>query len=52
MYYYFNEDTHSGMTVFHQVIEALKNFISNITEAVFISARTSIAFVKNSKCSL
>ena len=39
MYYYFNEDMHSGMTVFHQVIEALKNFISNIKEAVFIYFR-------------
>ena len=34
------------MTVLHQVIEALKTFISNIKGAVPISAKSSITFVK------
>ena len=33
-------------TVLHQVIEALQTFISNIKEAVPISAKSSIMFVK------
>ena len=33
-------------TVLHQVIEALKTFISNIKEAVPVSAKSSITFVK------
>ena len=33
-------------TVLHQVIEALQTFISNIKEAVSISAKSSIMFVK------
>ena len=34
------------LTVLHQVIEALQTFISNIKEAVPISAESSIMFVK------
>ena len=34
------------MTLLHQVIEALQTFISNIKEAVPISAKSSIMFVK------
>ena len=45
-YHYFKEDIHSGMTVLHQVTEALKTFISNIKEAIPISAKSSLKFLK------
>ena len=34
-------------TVLHQVIEALKTFVSNIKQALPVSAKSSITFVKN-----
>ena len=45
-YHYFKEDIHSGMTVLHQVTKAFKTFILNIKEAVPISAKLSLKFVK------
>ena len=45
-YHYFKEDIHSGMTVLHQVIAAFKSLISNIKQAVPISAKTSIKSVE------
>ena len=48
-YHYSNGDIHSGRTVLPKVIEPLKTFISNIKEAVPISAKLSIKFVKKKK---
>ena len=44
---------HASDWILHKVIEALKTFILNIKEAVSISAKSSINFVKTrSKCAL
>ena len=48
-YHYSNGDIQSGRTVLPKVIEPLKTFISNIKEAVPVSAKLSIKFVKKKK---